>query len=266
VGGGANFVEEMQAGITTARRMIAVLSEDYLDSQFTAPEWQAAFAADPKGESQRLVPIRVRACELTGLLPQIVFIDLVGKNQDDARAEVLSRISGLRAKPDNPPGFPGLRERLDQPADVFSLGMTALFGLYAKDLPIDAFRETRSFIDQLDCTRPVRAVMKKATEWVQSKRYASMGEFLVDLETASSLPDGADWPDEEEELSDTTLVKRLTRDIEAAHRIQEFLLPASAPECPGFDIAGACYPAEQCSGDYFDYIPNAWREDGDRDR
>jgi serine phosphatase RsbU (regulator of sigma subunit) len=33
------------------------------------------------------------------------------------------------------------------------------------------------------------------------------------------------------------------------------LLPARAPRFPGFDIAGACHPAEQCSGDFFDYIP-----------
>jgi serine phosphatase RsbU (regulator of sigma subunit) len=33
------------------------------------------------------------------------------------------------------------------------------------------------------------------------------------------------------------------------------MLPASDPQLPGFDIAGACYPAALCSGDFFDYIP-----------
>ena len=41
----------------------------------------------------------------------------------------------------------------------------------------------------------------------------------------------------------------------AAQRIQECLLPQSAPMLPGFDIAGACHPAEFASGDYFDYLP-----------
>ncbi len=41
----------------------------------------------------------------------------------------------------------------------------------------------------------------------------------------------------------------------AAQRIQEYLLPQSAPCLPGFDIAGACHPAEFAAGDYFDYLP-----------
>ena len=41
----------------------------------------------------------------------------------------------------------------------------------------------------------------------------------------------------------------------AAQRIQECLLPRSPPDLPGFDIAGALYPAEFAAGDYFDYLP-----------
>jgi len=40
----------------------------------------------------------------------------------------------------------------------------------------------------------------------------------------------------------------------AAQRIQERLLPQSAPDSPGFDIAGAVHPAEFSGGDYFDYL------------
>jgi PAS domain S-box-containing protein len=40
----------------------------------------------------------------------------------------------------------------------------------------------------------------------------------------------------------------------AAQRIQEHLLPRAAPAVPGFDIAGACFPAESVAGDYFDYL------------
>jgi len=54
---------------------------------------------------------------------------------------------------------------------------------------------------------------------------------------------------------DVTHEHKLKRDIEAAHRVQQHLLPSAAPDLPGFDIAGACFPAEQCSGDFFDYIP-----------
>ncbi len=41
----------------------------------------------------------------------------------------------------------------------------------------------------------------------------------------------------------------------AAQQIQERLLPAGPPQLAGFDVAGASFPAEFTSGDYFDYIP-----------
>lgn len=41
----------------------------------------------------------------------------------------------------------------------------------------------------------------------------------------------------------------------AAQKIQEHLLPDATPRLPGFDIAGACYPAEYAAGDYFDFVP-----------
>jgi len=48
--------------------------------------------------------------------------------------------------------------------------------------------------------------------------------------------------------------KRLDSDLQVAHEIQRILLPSTAPEFPGFDIAGLNIPARQVSGDYFDYI------------
>lgn len=54
---------------------------------------------------------------------------------------------------------------------------------------------------------------------------------------------------------DVTDVRKLRRDVEAAHSVQEHLLPTAAPTVPGFDIAGQCYPAERCSGDFYDYVP-----------
>jgi PAS domain S-box-containing protein len=52
--------------------------------------------------------------------------------------------------------------------------------------------------------------------------------------------------------------ERLARDREAqllaAQKIQENILPRSAPSVPGFDMAGALVPAEFAAGDYFDYL------------
>jgi sigma-B regulation protein RsbU (phosphoserine phosphatase) len=48
--------------------------------------------------------------------------------------------------------------------------------------------------------------------------------------------------------------KRLDQDLQVAHEIQRILLPASAPELEGFQISGINIPAQQVSGDYYDYI------------
>ncbi len=42
-----------------------------------------------------------------------------------------------------------------------------------------------------------------------------------------------------------------------AREIQQHLFPKAAPSLPGFDIAGASFPAAAAGGDYFDFIPMA---------
>jgi hypothetical protein len=91
---GSNFVLEMDEATKSANRMIAVLSPDYLLSQFAAPEWAAMFAKDPTGKERRLVPVRIRECELKGLLRQIVHIDLVGLSVNDAEKKLLAELAG----------------------------------------------------------------------------------------------------------------------------------------------------------------------------
>jgi PAS domain S-box-containing protein len=40
-----------------------------------------------------------------------------------------------------------------------------------------------------------------------------------------------------------------------AREVQQRLYPATAPALPGFDLAGAAYPADATGGDYYDFIP-----------
>jgi sigma-B regulation protein RsbU (phosphoserine phosphatase) len=62
-------------------------------------------------------------------------------------------------------------------------------------------------------------------------------------------------------IRDITERKRAERELRenkeqfaVAREIQQRLFPKSAPACPGFDVAGASYPAEATGGDYFDYL------------
>jgi len=107
---GGNFVLKMQEEMALASRMIAVLSPNYLESVFTAPEWAGFFALDPTGRDEKLVPVRVLPCHPTGLLSQIIYIDLVDLDREVAKNTLLNGIRLGRAKPASSPAFPGHAE------------------------------------------------------------------------------------------------------------------------------------------------------------
>ena len=101
-----NFVLEMDRAHTKSRRTIAVLSPAYFESRFAAPEWAARFAEDGRSEHDLLVPVRVQDFKPTGLLAQIVYVDLVAVDAETAKTRLLERLSGIRLKPDEPPIYP----------------------------------------------------------------------------------------------------------------------------------------------------------------
>jgi phosphoserine phosphatase RsbU/P len=52
------------------------------------------------------------------------------------------------------------------------------------------------------------------------------------------------------------------RELEIAHEVQERLFPQEYPPIPGLDYAGACRPALDVGGDYYDFIALSKRELG----
>jgi len=104
---GNNFVLEMDRATKEAERTIAVLSDDYLNSRYTKPEWAEAFRRDPTGENGLLLPVRVQECSLSGLPAAIIYIDLVGLDEKSAQSTLLNRIRSERGKPEQAPTFPG---------------------------------------------------------------------------------------------------------------------------------------------------------------
>jgi tetratricopeptide (TPR) repeat protein len=113
---GSNFVHEMDTAAKQATRTIAVLSPDYFTSHFTSSEWEAAFARDPRGDKGLLVPVRVRPCDVEGLLKQVVYIDLVDQDEATARATLLRGVKHQRRKPSSPPIFPSTPHASQTPA------------------------------------------------------------------------------------------------------------------------------------------------------
>jgi hypothetical protein len=104
---GSNSVLNTDNALKQADRVILVLSPDYLEAAQTQPEWAATFVQDPTGTHKKLLPVRVRECQIEGLLRSIVYIDLVGVDDIIARERLLNGILPGRVKPLEAPVFSG---------------------------------------------------------------------------------------------------------------------------------------------------------------
>ena len=77
----------------------------------------------------------------------------------------------------------------DPRADVYSLGMCALYALYGQELPSRVVQDRASFIDSLDATPALKAVLRRATAASPAERFATAAEFCRALEFDSpALP------------------------------------------------------------------------------
>lgn len=133
---GSNFMLGMQAATSQAELTIAVLSPNYLCSPFTQAEWAAALAVDPTGQQHRLIPVRVRDCEVDGLLSQIVWIDLVGLPDEELAARaLLDGLHAARVKPPLCPPFPAAHARSVPVKPQFPIAQAVLQPAVTEVLP-----------------------------------------------------------------------------------------------------------------------------------
>jgi formylglycine-generating enzyme required for sulfatase activity len=108
---GGNFVIEMQKALEGTKKTISVLSESYLNAEFTQPEWAAVFARDPQSLQGTLLLVKVENCEPQGLLTPLIYVSLLDMDEPTARDKLLSALKD-RGKPDQPPFFPGAPAKL----------------------------------------------------------------------------------------------------------------------------------------------------------
>lgn len=92
---GSNFPLEMHKALKQATRMIGILSNDYLDSEFCQSEWAAKFREDPVGKKRLLIFAKVKECALDGLLASIVHINLVGLDVEAASEKLLGQLEQI---------------------------------------------------------------------------------------------------------------------------------------------------------------------------
>jgi hypothetical protein len=107
---GSNFVLEMDRSVREAERVVAVLSPSYLSSRYARIEWAEAVRRDPVGHERRLIPVRVKECDTSGLLGSVIYIDFTGlQTKEEARRKLLAGVRMGRAKPHTEPSFPSDR-------------------------------------------------------------------------------------------------------------------------------------------------------------
>jgi nucleoside phosphorylase len=72
----------------------------------------------------------------------------------------------------------------DQRADVYGLGMTAIFGLYGKDLPFHIMRTPEPFLSQLPCSQSLKEVLARSISLEPAERYNDASEFVMAVHQA----------------------------------------------------------------------------------
>ncbi|MCP4661703.1 MAG: SUMF1/EgtB/PvdO family nonheme iron enzyme, partial [bacterium] len=94
-------------------------------------------------------------------------------------------------------------------ADVYSLGMTAVFAIYGKDLPIAVMRDAESIIDNLICSPEVKKVLVEAVDWDPGRRFGSVSALCHGLSKAdlSDATEEVSTPEEETDANGIVFVR-----------------------------------------------------------
>lgn len=72
-------------------------------------------------------------------------------------------------------------KQVDQRADIYSLGMTTLFALYGKPLPISVLRDPVPIISELNCSDSMKAIIERSIQWSIRLRFSNISDFCSDI-------------------------------------------------------------------------------------
>lgn len=215
---GSNFVLEMHEGLRGAKRMIGVLSPDYLESHFCSPEWAAKFAEDPAGRERLLIFVKVRECKPDGLLGQIVNIDLTGLTVEAAEAKFFEDLEGLTNTATEAKGKRSPSEKNEPGATGSQSGSKA--GTVINQQSKGARAQNIGVQNNLYPSFPVKNEIKPGPEHITPaqrseihRRLTELGEREAMVGVKKKFPEGAQTP--EEELAVKELTSRCFRFLRA---------------------------------------------------
>jgi len=132
---GDNLVANIHKALIECKKLIVILSEDYLKSGWCEAEWTSKYAEQMVLNEQRIVPIKIGPVNTRGLLSSLIYIDIVDKSEKDAESLILS----------------GIRFSLDRVSD----GFPSSYNLEHKSIDIDYIVDTSAITYVKTCTSRV---------------------------------------------------------------------------------------------------------------
>jgi serine phosphatase RsbU (regulator of sigma subunit)/pSer/pThr/pTyr-binding forkhead associated (FHA) protein len=131
--------------------------------------------------------------------------------------------------------------------------------LMVTDAQVDSsLREQRSIV--LHRVRSMMAVPLQTRAEVIGLLYVDNGAVIrpfskEDLDLLTVMANVAAIRIEHARLAEIEQAEKLIQlELQQASEIQQSLLPAEAPECPGYDVAGYNLPCQAVGGDYYDFL------------
>ena len=85
-----SFMAQMHDALEGGARVIAILSPDYLKSEYCIKETNGALHGDPNNRKRRLVPFRLRPCAPSGMIGDLPYCDLL----PELRAQDVNALAG----------------------------------------------------------------------------------------------------------------------------------------------------------------------------
>ena len=195
---GSNFILEMHEGLRQAKRMIAVLSPDYLTSRFCSSEWAAKFAEDPMGSQRLLIFVKVRDCQLDGLLSQIVHIDLTGLEVEAAKKEFLEQLIRItESATDSPPKRTRPKKPKRPPSNTQGDPVITQNskGSHATNIGIQNITTERYAVHHQ--IQPGPEHISPAQRTIINDRLTELGEREAMVAVAKQIPEGPRSPEQE---------------------------------------------------------------------
>lgn len=112
---GDNFILKIDHALIECNKLIVVLSKKYLDSEWCKAEWTTKYAEQIRTRERKLIPIRIEAITVSGLLSGISYIDIVEKDEETAKNLILAGVADdvLRKSSGFPSAFSTEHQQID---------------------------------------------------------------------------------------------------------------------------------------------------------